>query len=247
MEILVKSTVDGSMQPSLFYQAKEEGRPLLVGLHTWSFDRHNQIDNMLPLAQKHDFNLLLPEFRGPNLVSNERCTEACGSDVSKQDVIDAINYVIKEYNVDAENVFLLGLSGGGYMALMLCGIAPKMFRAVGAYVPITDLKKWTRQNPNYKAHVVACCSGDEDEMRRRSPVAYVENIARANLKIFHGKWDNVVPMSHSIELYSKIQEYNPNARVFLEIFDGGHEIEMDVAERWIISQYKGVAKTNVTG
>ena len=202
---------------------------------------------MLPLAQKYDFNLLLPEFRGPNLDTNINCTEACGSDISKQDVIDAINYVVEEYSIDADNIFLLGLSGGGYMALMLCGVVPKMFRAVGAYVPITDLKKWTRQNPNYKRHVVACCSGDEDEMRRRSPVAYVEKIARANLKIFHGKWDNVVPVTHSTELYSKIYEYNPGARVFLEIFDGGHEIELDVAERWIISQYQGRDKTAVTG
>ena len=63
-EILVKSTIDGTMQPSLFYKsASKEKRPLLVGLHTWSFDRFNQIANMLPVAEKYDFNLLLPEFR----------------------------------------------------------------------------------------------------------------------------------------------------------------------------------------
>lgn len=235
------------MQPSLFYKAKEDNRPLLVGLHTWSFDRYNQIENMLPVAEMYDFNLLLPEFRGPNLETNEKCTEACGSELSKTDVIDAINYVVKEYNVDAENIFVLGLSGGGYMALMLCSVVPKMFRAVGAYVPITDLGKWARENPNYRKHVLACCSGDEDEMRRRSPIAYVEKISKANLKIFHGKQDNVVPFTHSLNLYSKIHEYNPNSRVYLDIFDGGHEIEMDVAMRWILSQYQGREKTTVTG
>ena len=54
-EILVKSTVDGSMQPNLFYEADEKNRPLLVGLHTWSCDRFNQIENMLPLAEKQNF------------------------------------------------------------------------------------------------------------------------------------------------------------------------------------------------
>ena len=58
-EILIKSTLDGTMQPSLFYKSGSKNRPLLVGLHTWSFDRFNQIGNMLPLAEKNDFNLLL--------------------------------------------------------------------------------------------------------------------------------------------------------------------------------------------
>ena len=61
-EILVKSTLDGTMQPSLFYKSPNANRPLLVGLHTWSYDRFNQIENMLPFAEKNDFNQLLPEF-----------------------------------------------------------------------------------------------------------------------------------------------------------------------------------------
>ena len=85
-EILVRSTVDGTMQPSLFYQSSNPGRPLLVGLHTWSYDRFNQIENMLPYAEKYDFNLLLPEFRGPNLVSNRQKTFACASIEAKTDI-----------------------------------------------------------------------------------------------------------------------------------------------------------------
>ena len=48
---------------------------------------------MLPLAEKYDFNLLLPEFRGSNLNTNPNCTYACGSDFAKQDVKDAIDFV----------------------------------------------------------------------------------------------------------------------------------------------------------
>ena len=92
-EILVKSSLDGTMQPSLFFAAKEKNRPLLVGLHTWSADRFNQIDNMLPFAKENDFNLLLPEFRGSNLESNSQADKACGSEFAKQDIKDAIDYV----------------------------------------------------------------------------------------------------------------------------------------------------------
>ena len=247
-EILVKSTLDSSMQPSIFYKSEtNEKRPLLVGLHTWSHDRFNQINNMLPYAQKHDFNLLLPEFRGSNLKTNPICTQACGSNYAKQDIKDAIDYVIANENVDSENIFLLGLSGGGHMSLLMAGFCPEYFKAIGAYVPITDLEKWTKQNKNYCEHVLACCSDNAGEMKKRSPVAYVENIAKSNLKIFHGKFDPVVPVSHSLELYEEIMLKHPNARIFLDIFDGGHEIDMETAFYWIISQYKGVRNVKVTG
>ena len=247
-EILIKSTLDCSMQPSLFYKAEtDEKRPLLVGLHTWSNDRFNQIDNMLPYAEKYNFNLLLPEFRGSNLKTNPVCTQACGSDFAKQDIKDAIDYVIENENVDKDNIFLLGLSGGGHMSLLMAGFCPEYFKAIGAYVPITDLEKWTTQSAYYGEHVLACCGNEVNEMKKRSPIQYVENIAKANLKIFHGKFDSVVPVSHSLELYEEIMSKYPDARVFLDIFDGGHEIDMEMAMYWIMSQYRDVKKVAVTG
>ena len=247
-EILIESTLDFTMQPSLFYKsATKEKRPMLVGLHTWSFDRFNQIENMLPYAEKYDFNLLLPEFRGSNLKSNPDCSKACGSDYAKQDIKDAIDYVIKNENVDAENIFLLGLSGGGHMALLMSAMCPEYFKAVGAYVPICDLNKWTVQNDYYRDHVFACCGDDINEVNRRSPIKYVDEIAKANLKIFHGKFDSVVPFSQSFELYDLIMKKNPDARVFLDIFDGGHEIDMETAMYWFLSQYNRNNKSLVTG
>ena len=246
-EISVRSSVDGTMQPSLFYQSPNPSRPLLVGLHTWSYDRFNQIDNMLPYAEKYDFNLLLPEFRGPNLITNPQKTFACGSKEAKNDVKDAIDYVLREYDVDAENILLLGLSGGGHMTLLMCGFCPELFKAAAAFVPITDLKKWTEENAGYREHVLACCSGSEEEMMKRSPVSYLETIAKANLKIFHGKFDPVVPVTHSIDLYDRLMEIAPASRVFLDIFDGGHEIDMEAAFYWLLSQYNEKVKVAVTG
>jgi len=246
-EIIIKSTADGSQQPFLFYKSEKEGkRPLLVGLHTWSFDRFNQIENMLPLAEKHGFSLLLPEFRGKNLKTNPDCKNACGSMAAKQDILDAINYVILNEDADKENVFLLGASGGGHMALLMAGFCPEVFRAVGAFVPITNLESWTEQNDYYKEHVYACC-GSSEEMANRSPVSYIDSIAKSNTKIFHGKYDPVVPVSHSISFYNTLSEKYPSARVYLDIFDGGHEMDMVLAEHWLIGQYKKEKKKEVTG
>ncbi len=247
-ELLIQSTLDGSMQPSLFYKSESaEKRPLLVGLHTWSYDRFNQIKNMLPVAEEHDFNLLLPEFRGKNLAENPHCREACGSELAKQDIQDAIDYVIAHENVDPENVFLLGLSGGGHMALLMAGKCPEYFKAIGAFVPITDLRDWIEESKSYRPRVIACCGEDEQELLKRSPIYYLDTIAKANLKIFHGKFDSVVPVMHSIKFFNMMMDKYPKSNVYLDVFDGGHQIDMDEATYWILSQYKKAKKVEVTG
>ena len=247
-KIYVRSSVDGDMEPSLFYRASgDEARPLLVGLHTWSFDMYNQEGNMLPFAKKYNFHLLLPDFRGPNTAENHLCIEACASDYALGDIFDAIEYVKENYPVDEEQIFLLGSSGGGHAALMCASRKPKLFRAIACFVPITDLYAWTLENSNYKNNVYACCSNDVREMARRSPINYVESISEANLKIFHGKYDTVVPFAHSIRLYEKILAYNNSSRTFLEIFDGGHQMSMDKAFDWFLSQSGKEKLTVVSG
>ncbi len=247
-EIYVQSTLDGTMQPSLFYQADlAEKRPLLVGLHSWSYDRTNQIKNMLPLAEKLGFHLLLPEFRGPNLISNPNHTLACGSIYAKTDIKDAMDYLIKQGIVDADNIFILGFSGGGQMALLMAGFCPEYFKAVGAYVPVTDLEKFSGQSEKYRPHLLACCSNSKEEMQKRSPMYYLDGIAKANVKIFHGKFDSVVSFTHSLDLFNAIHQKHPSARVYLDVFDGGHQVDMIAAEHWILSQYKKVEKITVTG
>ena len=247
-ELLIKSSLDDTLQPSLFYKSNSKGqRPLLVGLHTWSYDRFNQINNMLPIAEKYDFNLLLPEFRGKNLISNPNHTLACGSKYAIQDIKDAIDYLIDTNQIDKDNIFLLGLSGGGHMALLMAGTIPNYFKAIGAYVPITDLTKWVEENKGYREHVLACCQNNLEEMKKRSPINYIDQISNANLKIFHGKYDPVVPFTHSLRLYNAIINKYPKASVYLDIFDGGHEIDLSTATKWILSQYKQTKNTIVTG
>lgn len=246
-EIFVKSSMDGSMEPSLVFRAKGKRRPLLVGLHTWSFGRENPVKLMLPYAEKYDFNLLCPEFRGSNLSKNPRCTEACGSMLARMDIKDAIDYTIKSYDVDSDSIFLLGLSGGGHMALMMAGLCPEYFRAVGAVVPISDLEWWHKQNVNYRSHVDACCGGSAEEMRLRSPITYLDKIAESNLKIFHGKKDPVVPVEQSLRFYDEMMRRHSDARVYLDIFDGGHEIDMETAMHWFITQSDKGTLAEVTG
>ncbi len=133
------------------------------------------------------------------------------------------------------------------MSLLMCGFCPEYFKAAAAFVPITDLKKWTKENQNYKGHVFACCNDDENEMIKRSPVSYIDTIAKANLKIFHGKGDPVVPFMHSVNFYNELLKKYPDASVYLDIFDGGHNMNMQTAMNWLLSQYNKTEEESVTG
>lgn len=235
-ELQIPSSIDGSLEPSLFAEGNDNA-PLLVILHTWSADRFNQ-EKRVDLVKERGWHLLLPEFRGPNLVSNPRASEACGSELAQQDILDAVAFVRANYKV-GEQIFLLGGSGGGHMSLMMAAAAPRLWTAVSSWCPITDLAKWRLQNPNYRPGIEACCGGvpDDnaevaDQYAKRSPVSHLAQIARATVYIHHGKDDPSVPASHTFELYHDIFLNYPDAKVYGEIFPGGHDFYPERAVQW---------------
>lgn len=239
-DITVKSTVDGSSQPSLYYHP-ETGTPapLVVGLHTWSYDRFNQRDNYLPLCRKYGYALLLPEFRGPNLETNPFHADACAGAKACRDVIDAVRYVCAAYPVDPKNIFLLGSSGGGQMALTAAESHPELFRAVEVWCPVSDLVLWhrflTATGQHYVRHLEACLGGAPEarpeEYASRSPAAHPEKLRTLPVSIHHGRHDDVVPFRHSVMLAEKLEAAG-NEQVYLDIFDGGHEQMPEHSFEW---------------
>jgi len=238
-EIVCLSSRDGSPEPVLFYHpGGETPVPLVVGLHTWSHDRYNQVDGMLPFCRERGWGLLLPEFRGPNLVSNPRARQAAGSSVAVQDIIDGVELVSGRYPIDRNAVFLLGGSGGGHTSLLAAASAPALWRGVSSWVPITDLAAWHDQNPEYAHHVAACCGGIpgtsvevDREYRERSPIFKIEALSEVTLSLHHGRFDPVVPYSHSWDLARELERYG-SKRFFVDIFDGEHDLRYDTAFRW---------------
>jgi dipeptidyl aminopeptidase/acylaminoacyl peptidase len=243
-EIEITSSLDGSKEKSLlFYPENIEDNkkiPLVVILHTWSADRFNQIGNV-DFAKERGWALLLPEFRGPNLTSNPRAGEACGSHSACQDIIDAVDYVLENYSVDKDAVFLLGGSGGGHMSLMTSAYKPEVWRAVSSWCPITDVALWHRYygtGNGYAPHMEACCGGVpgktpeiDYEYAKRSPMSYLTKLAKVNLSVHHGRFDKSVPCIHTINLAVALNALEPE-KFFFEVFDGGHEFKPEVAFSW---------------
>jgi predicted esterase len=239
-EVEVVSSVDGSQEPSLLCPAGGDApRPLLVGLHTWSADRHNQVDNLLPLARKHHWHLLLPEFRGPNLAENPRCSQACASRAARQDIVDAVERACADLPVDRDAILLAGGSGGGHMAMMMAAYRPDLWRVAASFCGISDLSAWHGENSSYARHMEACCGGPPSgdaaaQYRERSPIAHAQRLAQARLCIFHGKFDRAVPFTHAVKVFDAVNAAAPASKVFLRIFDGAHDMPKPMLEETLL-------------
>lgn len=254
-EIEFVSTLDGSREKCLYLAPPIDAgpAPLLVGLHTWSFGRLNQVKEMGPRCAARGWSLILPEFRGSNLPSNPRAQQACASRLAMQDIVDALDAAVKLGGIDLNRVFLLGGSGGGHMALMMAAYAPERWSAVSAWAPIVDLAAWHAENPGYAPGVEACCNGapnanpgTDREYHERSPIFHAARIACVNLSLHHGRHDRSVPFSHSWRMAKDIEALKPK-RFFFEIFDGGHELRYDPAFAWFDALLKKPVEQKLTG
>ena len=103
--------IDQSQQNAIVYRPDpKEERPLVVCLHTWSFNCENaDCSDYLALAQKYAWNMIFPDFRGPNWTP-----PACGSDEVVSDLEDAVRYMKETARVDARRVRLQGEIAGRY-------------------------------------------------------------------------------------------------------------------------------------
>ncbi len=255
-ELEVISSIDDSREKNLFYYPENETNvPLVVALHTWSCNRNNQ-QALIEFCLERGWALLLPEFRGSNTIDNPRAVQACGSELAKQDIIDAVDYVCSNYNIDTEHIFLFGGSGGGHMALMMAAYQPKLWTAVSAWCPITDLTKWHEYygaGNKYASHIEGCCGGIpgsseavDQEYQQRSPISYLDELLQAKLYIHHGRGDKSVPYSHTLELALKLESLG-HEQLFWEIFDGGHEMRGEVAFSWFDTIFSQAKQQELTG
>lgn len=208
----IDSSVDGEAQPAYFLAAEPgEAKPLLVSLHVWS-GSYASGDALALEAQKHGWNYIHPDFRGPN-----RSPESCLSDKVLADIDDAIAYALKAGNVDPDHIFVVGFSGGGYATLGAYLRSRHRVRLWQAWAPISDLDAWfwettARGYDSLARSILGCTASgsslDAAEARRRSPLYWpVDGGERGRLEIYAGIKDGysgTVPISHSIQFYNKL-------------------------------------------
>lgn len=227
MPIEVKSTLDGSLQPSLIWapkSAQTTPTPLFVFLHSWSGNYKQNNAKWLKEAQQRGWIYLHPNFRGVN-----QQPEACGSKLARQDILDAIDYVIKHYDVDQRRIYLAGSSGGGHMTMLMAGHHPDRFSAASAWVGISDLAAWYQfhvkdgKPQNYARMILKSLTEKpgvstkvDAEYRDRSPLFWIANATDVPLDLNAGVTDGKtgsVPFAHTLNAFNALAEKNQTTPV----------------------------------
>ena len=214
--VQIQSSMDGDLQPAYFFASKSTARrPLIVSLHTWS-GNYAQHDPLAHMVRTENWNYIHPDFRGPN-----SSPDACLSDKVISDIDDAIRYAIANANVDRSNIFVTGLSGGGYAALGSYMKTQFRINAWLVWAPISDITAWYQQSrarhTGYDKDILKCTSTspaaslDIDEAISRSPLYWEPPEGQGRMELYVGINDGhtgAVPISHSILFYNRIVEFH---------------------------------------
>jgi len=210
----IKSGIDQKIQKAYFYKTKsKEPKPLIVSLHSWS-GYYNQKDDLANLCKLKKLNYIHPDFRGAN-----NTKEACCSDLVLSDIDDAITYAIENANVDTAEIFVIGVSGGGYATLSTFMKSKHRIRKFSAWASITDLPAWYKESRirknDYADDILSCTESkngilDEKNAGMRSPLYWetpVSKLTDSKVFIYAGIYDGIqgsVPVTHSINFYNKL-------------------------------------------
>jgi hypothetical protein len=208
------SSADNTLQSAMFYcPGGKNCKPLLVGLHTWAGD-YNQSGFGSPYAHwciENNWAFIHPNFRGPC-----KTPQATGSELVVQDIISAVEYAQSCTDIDNSRIYLAGVSGGGYTALLMAGRCPEIWAAISAWVPISDLKAWyfecKKNGQKYHSQIADSCGGEpiagseaENQCKKRSAVTYLENAKNIFIDINAGIHDGhtgSVYISHSFNAFN---------------------------------------------
>jgi dipeptidyl aminopeptidase/acylaminoacyl peptidase len=120
-----------------------------------------------------------------------------------EDHLDAIDFMVANYAVDASKVGVYGGSYGGFMAGMLVLRAPEKIAAAAALRPVFDWKNYFYSSPNYTAERLGFPDKNAEAYKRSSPITYAENLKKP-LLILHGVVDDNVPAQDSMQMVEKL-------------------------------------------
>lgn len=120
-----------------------------------------------------------------------------------EDHLDSIDYMVKNYAVDAKRVGVYGGSYGGFMAGMLIMRAPDKVAAAAALRPVFDWKNYYASSNIYTTERLGFPDKNPEAYKRSSPIAYAYKLEKP-LLILHGLLDDNVHAQDSIQLVEKL-------------------------------------------
>ena len=188
-----RSEVDNTLQPyRLFVPQSYDGAkaaPLLVALHGMGGDENSMFDSYNNGALKRDAERVGFVVAAPK----GRDTASMYRGAAEQDVMDVIAAVRRDYKIDANRIYLMGHSMGGYGTWSVAIDHPDVFAAIGPISGGGDpagLAK-IRQVPEYVVHGDDDRTVDVNQSRRMVAAAKQDGIAVVYVEVPGGSHASV--------------------------------------------------------
>jgi len=224
-DIIYKSLNGWDGKLDVYFPAEvSKARPLVMYIHGggWVHGRKEDEYPKIEVLVQKGYVVANVEYR---------LAAAAPAPAAVEDVRCAFSYLLnnaKEFKIDSRNVFMMGGSAGGHLALMAglldknkvfdAGCTMPQFRIAGIidkYGP-ADLLNWDSviKPGNASSAWIAQRVTDTSYVSSVSPVSYVSSESPAVL-IIHGDQDKSVPISQSETLYKKLQDKKVDAEFFI--------------------------------
>ena len=140
------------------------------------------------LAQEKGWIVAVPDFRGSEGYGRDWRIDVKGrlGTPEVEDILVVKEHLVASYGADPARSGIWGWSYGGFMTLMMLGMAPGEFPVGVAVAPAID---WDNYNYWYSTSRVGVLPEDEDAYERSNASEYLEHITD-DLLIMHGLKDS---------------------------------------------------------
>jgi dipeptidyl aminopeptidase/acylaminoacyl peptidase len=203
------------------------GLPLVLLVHggPWSRDRWGY-QPMVQLLANRGCAVLQVNFRGSTGYGRSFVRAAVGefAGAMHDDLVDAVEWAVKQGYADPTRVAIMGGSYGGYSALVGATFTPDVFAAAIDYVGISDLTTFMATVPPQWSKFMTTSfdlyCGDAELQRARSPITKVDEVT-CPLLVIQGARDPRVVRAESDNVVAALRERGADVE-YLLLEDEGH-------------------------
>jgi len=186
----------------------------------WGFDW------LVQFFAQRGYAVLQPEYRGSTGYGDAFYAHNAfhSWQMAMNDIGDAGRWLVKEGVADPDKLAIVGWSYGGYAALQANVVEPKLFKAIVAIAPVTDLSRLKSDASGYTSSILLDRQiGSGENVGLGSPARHADRIA-APVLMFHGDHDLNVSVAQSKLMDQALQKAGARSR--LVVFAGlDHQLE----------------------
>jgi dipeptidyl aminopeptidase/acylaminoacyl peptidase len=226
-QIIVYSSFDQQEIEAIFYEAENPNGLTFVWLHGGPQENSRAVYNSyFHSLRQMGFHVFIPNFRGSSGygVKFQNMANKDWGNAPRLDVVEGISYLKKSGRIDKEQIIFSGMSYGGYLALLLGALHPKItIAAINLFGP-ADLIKFILDCPlewkPFMKEWLGTIEEDYESLIKVSPFNYVDHFESPVL-IAHGENDRRTSLSSVEGFVEEMKKYSKDIH-FLKIENEGH-------------------------